>query len=319
MSGAESARKQAYFTKLVQLLNEFNKIFIVGADNVGSNQMQTIRKSLRGKGVVLMGKNTMIRKAIRGHIQNNAAVESLLPYVRGNIGFIFCKDDLSAVKKIISENKVAAPAKAGGIAPSNVVVPAGNTGLEPTQTSFFQALNIATKINKGQIEITNDVNLIKAGDRVGASEAGLLAKLNIKPFAYGLQILGVWDNGSVYGPEVLELTDEAILAKFNAGVKNIAALGLQIGYPTIASLPHSVIRGYKNVLAISLGTEYSFPQAQKVKDLLANPGAFTAPAPVKTEAPKKEEKKEEKKPEVKEEEPADVGLGGGLFGDDEEW
>jgi len=263
MSGAESARKQAYFTKLVQLLNEYNKIFIVGADNVGSNQMQKIRKSLRGKGVVLMGKNTMIRKAIRSHIGNNAAVESLLPFVRGNVGFVFSKDDLSGVKKIISENKVAAPAKAGAIAPCNVVVPAGNTGLEPTQTSFFQALNIATKINKGQIEITNDVSLIKIGDRVGASEAGLLAKLNIKPFAYGLQILSVWDNGSVYGPEVLELTDEAILGKFNAGVKNIAALGLQIGYPTIASLPHSVIRGYKNVLSIALGTDYSFPQAQK--------------------------------------------------------
>jgi len=209
MSGAESARKQAYFTKLVQLLNEYNRIFIVGADNVGSNQMQKIRKSLRGKGVVLMGKNTMIRKAVRSHIQNNPAVESLLPFVRGNIGFVFCKDDLSGVKKVISENKVAAPAKAGSIAPCNVVVPAGNTGLEPTQTSFFQALNIATKINKGQIEITNDVNLIKTGERVGASEAGLLAKLNIKPFAYGLQILSVWDNGAVYGPEVLELTDEA--------------------------------------------------------------------------------------------------------------
>jgi len=313
MSGAESARKQAYFSKLVQLLNEYSKIFIVGADNVGSNQMQTIRKSLRGKGVVLMGKNTMIRKAIRGHVQNNPALESLLPFVRGNIGFVFSKDDLSAVKKVISENKVAAPAKAGAIAPCDVVVPAGNTGLEPTQTSFFQALNIGTKINKGQIEVSNNVNLIKVGDRVGASEAGLLAKLNIKPFAYGLTIKAVWDNGSVYGPEVLELTDEAIVAKFNNGVKNIAALGLAIGYPTVASLPHSVIRGYKNVLAIALGTDYSFPQAQKIKDFIANPGAFAAAAPAaaapakKEEAPKKEEKKESSE--------EDVG-GFGLFGDD---
>jgi len=310
MSGAESARKQLYFSKLVQLLNEYSKIFIVGADNVGSNQMQKIRKSLRGKGVVLMGKNTMIRKAIRGHVQNNPNLESLLPFVRGNIGFVFSKDDLNAVKKVISENKVAAPAKAGSIAPCDVVVPAGNTGLEPTQTSFFQALNIATKINKGQIEISNNVNLIKTGDRVGASEAGLLAKLNIKPFAYGLQIKNVWDNGTVYGPEVLELTDEAIIAKFNNGVKNIASLGLAIGYPTVASLPHSVIRGYKNVLAISLGTEYSIPQAEKIKNALANPtaaapAAAPAAAAKKEEAPKKEEKKES----------SDEG-GFGLFGDD---
>jgi len=104
------------------------------------------------------------------------------------------------------------------------------------------------------------------------------------------------------------------LSKFNAGVKNIAALGLQIGYPTIASLPHSVIRGYKNVLAIGLATDYTFPQAQKIKDIIANPGAFAAAAPAaqgKTEAPKKEEKKEEKKEDSDE----DVG-GFGLFGDD---
>jgi large subunit ribosomal protein LP0 len=114
--------------------------------------MQQIRKALRAKGsVLLMGKNTMIRKAIRGHAANNPALEGLLPLVRGNIGFVFTKGDLSEVKKIIQTNRVEAPAKQGAIAPVKVVVPAMNTGLEPTQTSFFQALNIQTKIARGQI------------------------------------------------------------------------------------------------------------------------------------------------------------------------
>jgi len=56
---------------------------------------------------------------------------------------------------------VSAPAKAGIIAPNDVLVPKGNTGMEPTQTSFLQALNIPSKINKGQVEILSDVNLIK--------------------------------------------------------------------------------------------------------------------------------------------------------------
>lgn len=58
-----------------QLLDDYPKCFIVGADNVGSKQMQQIRMSLRGKAVVLMGKNTMMRKAIRGHLENNSALE----------------------------------------------------------------------------------------------------------------------------------------------------------------------------------------------------------------------------------------------------
>jgi len=315
MSGGDSttAKKQAYFTKLIKLLDEYPKIFIVGVDNVGSNHMQKVRHALRGKGIILMGKNTMIRKAIRGHAQNNPALEALLPLVRGNIGFVFVKDDLTSVKKILLENKVAAVAKAGVIAPCDVVVPKGNTGMEPTQTGFFQALNIQTKITKGQVEIVNDVPLIKEGQKVGVSEANLLLKLDIKPFQYGLVIKTVYDNGSIYDAKILEMTDEDLLNKFHRGVKIIASIGLAIGYPTIASLPHSIIRGYKNVLAIALATDYSFPQADQVKEYLKNPGAF-APAtntntntkPADTKAAAKPEVKE---PEKKSEEDEEMGFG----------
>jgi len=315
MSGAESkaARKQGFFGKLLKLLDEYNKIFIVGADNVGSSQLQKIRVGLRGKGVVLMGKNTMIRKVIRGHLENNKALEALLPHVKGNIGFIFVKEDLSFVKKVIDESKIAAPAKAGSIAPCDVIIPAGPTGMEPTQTSFLQALNIPSKIARGQIEIINDVHLIATGVRVGTSEAALLAKLDIKPFKYGLTIISVYDNGSVYDASVLSLTDDDILAKFREGVRNIATVGLAIGYPTIASLPHSIIRGYKNVLAVALATDISFPQVDKIKAMLANPGAFapaasTPAAKKETKAPPKEEKKKKEEPKEEEEEP-DMGFG----------
>lgn len=314
MAGADSAaRKQNYFSKLIKLLDEYPRIMIVGADNVGSSHMQKIRGALRGKGVLLMGKNTMIRKAIRGHLENNKSLEALLPHVRGNIGFIFVKDELQFVKKTVEENKVAAPAKTGSIAPCDVIVPAGNTGMEPTQTSFLQALNIPSKISRGQIEIINDVHLINAGQKVGSSESALLAKLDIKPFKYGLVIKTIYDNGSVYDVSILEMTDEVILSKFANGVKNIASLSLAIGYPTVASLPHSIVRGYKNVLAIALGTEYSFPQAEKVKQILANPSAFAAAAPAAAaKEDKKAPAKEEKKPKVEEkveEEDADMGLG----------
>jgi large subunit ribosomal protein LP0 len=318
MSGGEISskeRKQQYFSKLIKLLDEYPCVLVVGADNVGSSHMQSIRKALRAKGaVLLMGKNTMVRKAIRGHMANNAQLEQLLPLVYGNIGFVFAKGDLSEVKKILASNRVEAPARAGAIAPCKVVVPAMNTGLEPTQTSFFQALNIPTKIARGQIEIVQDVALLEEGQKVGASEANLLAKLGIKPFTYGLSLSQVYDNGSVYSHKVLDLSDEDLLNKFHSGVRNIAAIGLQIGYPTVASLPHSIARGYKNVLAVSLATDYTFPKAQKLKDYLANPNAFAASAPAqggaapkKDAAPAKEEKKEEKKEE------SDEDMGFGLF------
>jgi large subunit ribosomal protein LP0 len=311
MSGAKSVdqRKEKYFAKVITLIEEYNKIFVVLADNVGSNHMQKIRQSLRGDAVVLMGKNTMMRKAIRDHLEKNPALESLLPQIRGNIGFVFTNGDLSHIRTKLLNNRVAAPAKAGIVAPNDVVVPKGNTGMEPTQTAFLQALNIPSKINKGQIEITADVPLIKAGQKVGNSESTLLAKLNIKPFSYGLSIKAVYDNGSVYDAAVLDLTDEDLLGKFRAAVSNVASISLQIGYPTIASLPHSIINGYKNVLAIALGTEYSFEEADLVKKILENPGAFAAAAPAASAATTTTSAAAAAEEAPAEEEDADMGLG----------
>merc|ERR1719253_621108 len=109
----------------------------------------------------------------------------------GNIGFVFTCGELSDLDSVIKEYVKPAAAKAGVIAPCSVTIPKGPTGLDPAQTSFFQALNIATKINKGSIEIINDCKVIVEGNKVGSSEAALLTKLGIKPFEYGLSIAHV--------------------------------------------------------------------------------------------------------------------------------
>merc|ERR1711936_942396 len=127
----------------------------------------------------------------------------------------------------------------------------GNTGMGPEKTSFFQALQIPTKITKGTIEIINNVPIIATGDKVGASEATLLNMLKIFPFSYGLIIQKVYDQGSVFDPAILDITDDDIKAKFMAGVANVEAVCLSIGYPTMASAPHSIANGMKNLLAIA--------------------------------------------------------------------
>eukprot|EP00775_Hariotina_reticulata_P010389 gene10389-10547_t len=215
-----------------------------------------------------MGKNTMMKRSIRLYCEEtgNDQWAPLLDELVGNVGLIFTKQDLSQVKDEIAKYKVGAPARVGLVAPNDVFVPAGGTGMDPSQTSFFQALAIATKINKGTIEIVSDVHLIKAGDKVGASEAALLGKLGVKPFKYGLEIFKVYDSGSLFVPAVLDITDEDIMASVGAAIANVAALSMAANYPTLASIPHSIINGYKNVLAIAVETEYSFPLADKEEE-----------------------------------------------------
>jgi len=303
--------KSNYFTKLVQLLDEYPKCFMVEADNVGSKQMQQIRMSLRGHAVVLMGKNTMMRKAIRGHLGQNPKLEQLLPHIVGNVGFVFTKEELIDVRDMLLENKVKAPARAGAIAPLDVTVPAQNTGLGPEKTSFFQALNIPTKITKGTIEIIADVKLIKEGDKVGMSDSTLLNMLGISPFTYGLVVRKVYDSGTVFDPQILDITDDDLKARFMLGVKNVAALSLKIGYPNIASVPHSIVNGMKNCMALAAVTDITFKEAAMMKEYLADPSKFAAVAAAPA-AGAVEEKKEEKVEEP-EEESEDDDMGFGLF------
>jgi large subunit ribosomal protein LP0 len=263
--GEGRVKKEAYFTKLYSYLDEYKTIFIVSVDNVGSNQMHQIRKSMRETGVVLMGKNTMVRRALRNKMLDHPEYEKLLTTVIGNIGFVFTNADMKDTRSRILNNRVKAPAKAGALAPINVTIPAGNTGMEPGKTSFFQALGVPTKIARGTIEIVSDVEIIKAGSRVGQSEAALLNMLNISPFTYGMTISGIYNAGAVFEASILDIDDDVLIKSLVAGISEIASISLAINYPTIASVPHSLANGYKNLLAVGLTMEtYAFPAIDKV-------------------------------------------------------
>ncbi|KAK7290121.1 hypothetical protein RIF29_04320 [Crotalaria pallida] len=309
----KAQKKTAYDAKLCKLLDDYTQILIVAADNVGSNQLQNIRQGLRGDSIVLMGKNTMMKRSIRIHAENtgNEAFLNLIPLLVGNVGLIFTKGDLKEVSEEVSKYKVGAPARVGLVAPIDVVVPPGNTGLDPSQTSFFQVLNIPTKINKGTVEIVTPVDLIKKGEKVGSSEAALLSKLGIRPFSYGLLVVNVYDNGSVFSPEVLDLTEDDLVVKFAAGVSMVASLALSISYPTIAAAPHMFAHAYKNVLAVALASEYSYPQADEIKEYLKDPSKFAAAAPAAASgsAPAAAPAKKEKEPEPEEESEDDMCIG----------
>jgi large subunit ribosomal protein LP0 len=84
--------------------------------------------------------------------------------------------------------------------------------------------------------------------------------LKIFPFTYGLDIVECYDSGSVFAPEILDITEDDIRARFLAGVSNVASVSLAIGYPTVASVPHSIANGFKNLMAIAAATDIEFAQ-----------------------------------------------------------
>ncbi|KAI1367358.1 60S acidic ribosomal protein P0 [Xylaria arbuscula] len=308
--GASKEKKAEYFPKLKALLEEYKSVFIVTVDNVSSQQMHEVRQSLRDEAVVLMGKNTMVRRALKTFIADTPEYEKILPHVRGNIGFVFTNGDLKTIRDKILSNKVAAPARAGAVAPADVWVPAGNTGMEPGKTSFFQALGVPTKIARGTIEITTDLKLVESGNKVGPSEATLLNMLNISPFTYGLGVSQVYDEGNAFPPDVLDIGEEQLLKTFTSAITTIACVSLAINFPTLPSVIHSVVNSYKKVLAVAIETSYSWPEIEELKDRIANPDAYASAAPAAAAAESKTEDAPAAKEEEEAEESGDEGFGG---------
>ncbi|KAL7675343.1 hypothetical protein ACOME3_001604 [Neoechinorhynchus agilis] len=152
-----------------------------------------------------------------------------------------------------------------------------------TKTSFFQALQISTKITKGKVEILNNVHLIKKGNKVNASEATLLQTLDITPFHYTLQLKQVYDKGSCFDPFVLEITDEDIMEKFKKHVSNLTTASLAIGVPNEFSAPLFAKVAFTPLLAITLAAcedadSCWLEQAKSYKEILSDPEKMAAAA-----------------------------------------
>jgi len=284
----------------------------------------------RGKNFVseiftfLWEKNTIIRKVLsmraerleaEGKLKQAANAEKFKQMVQGNVGFAFLpkNESIAGLRDELSADKVQTAAKAGIEAPDTVIVPAGPTGQDPSTTAFFQTMEIPTKINRGQVEIMSDVKLITKGEKVGRSAAELLVMLGIKPFYYGITVMSVYDKGEVYPADVLDISPADVASSFNSAVREVAALCLALNYPTAASVPHSIMDAYKNMLAIGMACKnYSWENLEKVETILKDPSAFTAAAaPAAGTAGGDAAAPEE--PEEEEEEESSAAAGG-MFG-----
>merc|ERR1719209_2190938 len=238
---------------------------------------------LRGKAVVLMGKNTMIRKAQEfGHAKHpDAGMDKLRAAVNGNMGFIFATNcTLDDIREVLKKHTRLSAAKSGQVSNCTLDLPAGPTGMDPSQTNFFQALNIGTKIVKGQIELVSEFPILKIGDKVSPSAAVLLGKLSIKPFEYGMEVSQVFQDGSVFAAAVLDISDNVLVSKFLAGIANMAAFSREVGIPTEAALPHMFGNAFRNIASLVSDIDFTFKEVEEVKKFLSDPDAYAAANPV---------------------------------------
>merc|ERR1712007_100481 len=245
------------------------------------------------KGEMIIGKNTLIKKALKF-------------LMKLNVGLIFSEEPYLDLKKKIEAEKISMPARTGVISPTDVVIPAGPTGIEVGKIDLFHKLNIQCKTVKSAIEISKEIRIISKGEKVTEGATQLCKLLQIVPFEYSLTFQKVYIDGVVLDQDIIEMPMSQITDQFEKFAGFLTALSLGASIPNSLSVPQFIANGFKTMLAIGSESGYSFKQLEDALSAAQNVAATTSVAADN----KADAKVEEAAPAQDESESEDMDMGG---------
>ena len=310
----KKTNKVHVYEKTQEFFKKYKNIVIADVKDISTDKIQKIRHEIisLGQTETLCGKTTVIQKSLnemveasKGDLPKHLPKKALDEFVEAMPGLhlllIFTNKDIAEISNITAKYVIEKQAKPGQLSPVEVIIPAGPTGMDSSQIDYFQALKIPTKVSRNQLEITTATKILHVGQKITLSEINLMKKFNIKPYRHQMKIKKLLLNGKCYGEEILKVTDDYMKTKLEQGIKNILGFSLASHVPTPASAPHIISNAFRNICALSLGTNVLIDATKGMKE---------APKK-KEEKPKQEEKpKKEEKPPADEEDDIDLG---GLF------
>lgn len=245
--------------ELKKKLEAHNVIGVLDMHKLPSKQYQEIHKQIRDSVHVIMTKKSILMRALDGIKKPNMKeFERLVPT---QPALIFT--DLPPFKFYVTATKMKSPtyAKEGDIADDEILVSAGPTGLMPGPViSEFSKVGIPAGVEDGKIAIKRDKLVAKKGDIISKDLANVLRKLKIQPVKVGLNIVAVYDNGTIYLKDVLSLAGQGYIDRALQAHRHAINLSVAIGYPTKENIRLLLAKAYRESQAIS--SKIKMPEAQ---------------------------------------------------------
>ncbi len=241
--------------KVAALAKKYPVLAVTSLSKVRATQLMAVRKALRGHADVVVVKNKLAVLGLKKAGIKNA--DELLSHLTGQNALIFSTYDPFKLFLTLDKNKVYLPARAGDVAPEDIMVPAGNTSLPagPVLSEFREA-GIPTKIEGGSIWVNKDSVAAKKGAVITPKLASLFSKLNIKPIRAGLAIALAYENGLIYAGDLVAIDLEQYRQSLLEAYSSSRGLALVIGYVTKETAPDILARAYRE--AMSLAVESGF-------------------------------------------------------------
>lgn len=317
----------AWKTKEIEALSKkITKAKVVGLvdiKGIPSKQFQQMRKRLAGQAEITVSKNSLLTRSLE-----KAKIKGMDTHVSGSMGIILSDLNPTKLNKILTENKISSPAKAGNVAPRDIIIPAGETTLPPGPIiGDLQKAGVKAQIKGGKIVVTEDSTVAKAGDKISAEVATVLTRLGVEPIEIGLKLNAAYEGGVIYTNEVLSINEETVLADVRKAYACAQSLAKKAGIFNKETVKYFLSDA--NTSALNLAIKANIFNKETIQALLAKANkemlAVAANAPdllsdemkaAMATAPAAEaaaEKKEEKKDEKASDEDAAAGLAS-LFG-----
>ena len=270
--------------ELVKTIKDSKMVGLVNVEGVGAKQLQGIRDNLRGSATMKMARNTLMLRAIES--TKLKGIEELKTFVTGPVAFIFSGQDPFVLSKFLGENKTAAPAKGGQIAPKDIIVPAMNTGVAPGPfISELAALKIPSRVKGGAIHITVDTVAVKEGDVISNAMAQMLARLGIEPMELQLRLVAAYSDGDVMTAESFDIDIAGLFNQVLLGHQYAINLSINTGIPTEDTISLILTKAHMEAKGLTLKIGFFSPDLLNEFLTKANSHAFALVAVVSEKDP----------------------------------
>ncbi|OLS28554.1 MAG: 50S ribosomal protein L10 [Candidatus Heimdallarchaeota archaeon LC_2] len=248
-------RKIETVSKLKNLIQKHQTIGIVQMESIGAKTVQKLRADLRNRATIVAAKNTLMRRALADSKIDGS--DLLSEYIKGPAVFLFTNDSPYQIANYLDKNKVKAPAKAGQISPITVTVSKMNTGFLPGGViSELNSIGLPTRIEDGTVAIPSDTQVLAPGERVSATLASILTRLEIEPFLVGLSLDVVLENGEIIDHENLIVDFESYRNDLIFAHQSAMNLAVEAGILNSDTAPLLISKAKRNAFALAASIGY---------------------------------------------------------------
>ena len=242
---------------IVAFLERYDSVGIVDVTGIPSRQLQDMRRELYGTAALRVSRNTLMERALE---EVDDGLEDLTEHVAGQVGLIGTNDNPFGLYKQLEESKTPAPINAGEVAPNDIVIPEGDTGVDPGPfVGELQSIGANARIDEGSIKVMEDSTVLSAGEEVSQDLANVLSELGIEPKEVGLDLRGVFSDGVLFAPEELAIDVEAYEADLQSAAAAARNLSLNAEYPTAQTAPSMLAKAAGEAKSVGISAAVESP------------------------------------------------------------